>query len=51
MAYLRTYACDGILDDVACVPAGVTAADAVQEAFVDARALAGVRDLGWNCSA
>ena len=45
-ADLRAHARDGVVDDVAGVPAGIAAADFLQETLVQARALLGVRDLG-----
>ncbi len=47
-ADLPAHPLDPVLDDVAGGPAGVAAADLVQEALVDARALARVRHLGME---
>ncbi len=48
LAHLRAHAVDGVVDDVAGVPARIALADLAQEALVDARALLRVRDFGME---
>ena len=46
LAHLRAHARDGVVDDAAGVPVGGAAADIVQEARIETRALLRVGDLG-----
>ena len=48
LAHLRAHARDGVVDDAAGVPVGGAAADVVQEACIEPRALLGVGDLGME---